>query len=213
MVSDVSRREPCVSLRLSIAALSTAHRYKDPFTVQHQLRTAELAAAIGQCLGLEPARIELLRLAATVHDIGKLAVPAGILSKPGRLSEHEYAIVKTHCAMGFEILEQLGAPSLLAAIALQHHERVDGSGYPHGLSGQDILIEARILAVADVFDSMTSHRPYRSGLPVDFVLGELQTMANRLLDADAVAACQRCILMDRSMDASSSSEVALTPAV
>lgn len=203
MLSDAAQyvgdAELLDTLRLSIAALSATHGYRDPFTVEHQRRTAELAAAIGERLGLDRFKIEVIRLAAIVHDIGKIGVPAEILSKAGRLSEPEYAIVKTHCAIGHAILGQLRAPSAVAEVTLQHHERLDGSGYPGGLSGQSILIEARIVAVADVFDAMTSHRPYRPGRPADFVLGELQAMSGRLLDPDAVTACQRCILAESAV--------------
>jgi HD-GYP domain-containing protein (c-di-GMP phosphodiesterase class II) len=187
------------ALRPSIAMLSAAHGHRDPFTVKHQNRTAKLAAGIAVRLGLCPLRVEILRLASIVHDIGKIAVPADILGKPGDLSEHEFAIVKTHCAIGHDVLRHLQAPFPMAEIAFQHHERLDGSGYPRGLTGENILLEARILAVADVFDAMTSNRPYRPGLPADLVLGELHTMAGRLLDADVVEACRNCVLAGTSV--------------
>jgi putative nucleotidyltransferase with HDIG domain len=162
--------------------------------VQHQQRTATLSAVIAEDLGLCQLRIAVLKLAASVHDIGKLAVPMEILLRPDALSDVEYAVIKTHSAVGQSILQRLESPFAIAEIAAQHHERLDGSGYPHGLKGADILLEARILAVADVFDAMTSKRPYREGLSVDFVLGELHEQAGRLLDADAVTACRDCIL-------------------
>jgi putative two-component system response regulator len=182
------------SLGRSIAMLSTAHCYRDPFTVQHQLRTAELATAIAVELGLGASDIAILRLAASVHDIGKIAVPTEILFRPDALSDVEYAVIKTHSSMGEAILQRLETPFAVAEIVAQHHERLDGSGYPRGLKAAEILPEARILAVADVFDAMTSKRPYRDGLPVEFVLGELQGMAGRLLDGAAVAACRNHIL-------------------
>lgn len=185
---------PLEAMRPSVAMLSAAHRHQDPITVKHEDRTAKLAVAIGVRLGLSPSRIEVLRLAAIVHDIGKIGVPRNILDKPGTLSEPEYAIVKTHCAIGHDVLQQLQAPFPVAEIILQHHERLDGSGYPRGLSGESILLEARILAVADVFEAMTSNRWYRVAFLPDFVLGELQAMAGRLLDADAVDACRHYIL-------------------
>ena len=185
---------PLEAMRPSVAMLSAAHRHQDPITVKHEDRTAKLAVAIGVRLGLSPSRIEVLRLAAIVHDIGKIGVPRNILDKPGTLSEPEYAIVKTHCAIGHDVLQQLQAPFPVAEIILQHHERLDGSGYPRGLSGESILLEARILAVADVFEAMTSNRWYRVAFLPDFVLGELQAMAGRLLDADAVDACRDYIL-------------------
>jgi putative nucleotidyltransferase with HDIG domain len=174
--------------------LSAAHHYRDSFTVQHQHRTAELSAAIGVELGLTSLNIEILRLAASVHDVGKIAVPAEILFRSDALTDAEYAVIKTHSAIGQDILLRLQASFAVAEIVAQHHERLDGSGYPRGLRAAEILPEARILAVADVFDAMTSKRPYRDGLPLDFVLSELQGMAGRLLDADAVAACRTCIL-------------------
>jgi putative nucleotidyltransferase with HDIG domain len=183
-------RSAIASLERSIAMLSIAHHYRDPFTVLHQQRTAELAAAIAGELGLASLDIAVLRLAASVHDIGKIAVPTEILYRPDALSDAEYAVVKTHSSIGQSILQRLESPFAVAQIVSQHHERCDGSGYPRGLQGAQILPEARILAVADVFDAMTSKRPYRDGLPSDFVLGELQAMASRKLDADAVAACR-----------------------
>jgi putative nucleotidyltransferase with HDIG domain len=196
-VSNGARRDDrstIASLERSIATLSAAHQYLDPFTVEHQRRTAELSAAIAAELGLSASDIAVLRLAASVHDIGKIAVPMEILFRPHALSNLEYAMVKTHTSIGQAILQRLESPFAVAEIAAQHHERLDGSGYPRGLKAGEILPEARILAVADVFDAMTSKRPYRDGLPKDFVLGELQNMAGRMLDADAVAACHKYIL-------------------
>lgn len=189
------RDDPAIaSLGRSIATLSAAHHHVDPFTVQHQHRTAELSAAIAVELGLSALNIAVLQLAASIHDIGKIAVPMEILFRPDALSDIEYAMIKTHSSIGQAILQRLESPFAIAEIAAQHHERLDGSGYPRGLRAAEILPEARILAVADVFDAMTSKRPYRDGLPTDFVLGELQDMAGRLLDADAVAACHKYIL-------------------
>lgn len=184
------------ALRPSIALLSAAHGYRDSFTVEHQDRVAALAVAIGIRLGLSELRLEILRLAAIVHDIGKIALPAEILSKPGALSDPEYALIKQHCVIGFNILGNLKTPMSIAEIAYQHHERIDGSGYPRGLRGVEVIPEARILAVADVFDAMTSNRAYRPGLPRDFVLGELHIMAGRTLDPDAVEACRQIALTE-----------------
>lgn len=189
------------ALRPSIAMLSAALDYRDPFTVRHQERTAQLAVAIGAQLGLGTQRLEVLRLAAMVHDIGKIALPAEILGKPGVLSDTEYALVKTHCAIGYGILQNLQSPLPIAEIAYQHHELLDGSGYPRGLSGEAILLEARIVSVADVYDAMSSSRSYHSGMPADFVLEKLHAMAGTLLDKDAVEACQYCILKDSSTNA------------
>lgn len=173
-------------LRPSIEMMARAHRYRDPFTYQHEERVANLAVSIGSGLGLPALRLEVLYLAALVHDIGKLAVPAEIIAKPGKLSGPEYALVQAHSAVGHDILRQLRAQSPIADIVCQHHERSDGSGYPYGLRGPDILEEARILAVADTFDAMSSYRPYRAALAEDFVLEELQQLSGRLLDRDPV---------------------------
>ena len=193
-IDNHKTRSAISALERSIAMLSAAHQCRDPYTVQHQHRTAALSAAVAEELGLRQLRIAVLRIAASVHDIGKLAVPMEILLRPDALSDVEYAVIKTHSAVGQSILLRLESPFAVAEIAAQHHERLDGSGYPHGLKGAEILLEARILAVADVFDAMTSKRPYREGLSVDFVLGELHDQAGRLLDADAVSACRDYIL-------------------
>jgi putative two-component system response regulator len=199
--NDLLSRDACVieALRQKIALLTAAYSYRDPFTIKHQNRVAELAVAIGSAIGLRALPLDVLRLAAIVHDIGKIALPAEILGKPGALTGPEYALIKTHCVIGRDILEHLHTPFPVAAIVCQHHERLDGSGYPLGLPGADILLEARILAVADVYDAMTSDRAYRPGMPSDFALGELQTMAGRLLDSDAVEACRQYILAQPSM--------------
>ncbi len=187
-------RLPSTSLLASIDALYAAHTSRDRYTVEHEERAAALVVGIGSLLGLKAARLEVLRLAALVHDIGKISVPAEILARPGALTDVEYALIKQHAETGFRILEKLQSPLPLAEIAYQHHERLDGSGYPRGLSGNEIMLEARILAVADVFDAMISDRGYRAGLPHDFVLAELAKMAGHKLDADAVEACRHFVL-------------------
>jgi putative nucleotidyltransferase with HDIG domain len=176
-------------LRPAQDLLETAQRAHDLFTCEHQQRTTELAVAIGARLALSDARLEVLRLAALLHDVGKMGVPAGIVRKPGELSSSEHALVRAHCAVGHGILEFLEVPFPLPEIVLQHHERLDGTGYPRALAGDEILIEARILAVADAFDAMTSYRGYRAALPAEFALAELTKLSGRALDADAVAAC------------------------
>ena len=149
------------ALRPAIATLARAHHHRDPYTCRHQERVAHFAASMGALLGLRRARLEIIYLAALVHDIGKLGIPAEIIGKPEKLSDAEYAIVQTHCVIGHDILQQLRAPFPIAEIVHQHHERVDGSGYPRGLRGEAILEEAGILAVADTYDAMSSYRPYR----------------------------------------------------
>ena len=175
--------------RAALEMLCAAQRYRDPFTCKHEDRVADLASAIAIRMDLSSTRVECLRFAAIVHDIGKIGVPTEIVGKAGTLTEPEYALMKTHCVIGYEILSHLRSRLPIADIAAQHHERIDGSGYPHALAGNNIILEARILAVADIFDAMTSHRAYRAALPEDFVLAELKTMAGRTLDPGAVDAC------------------------
>jgi HD-GYP domain-containing protein (c-di-GMP phosphodiesterase class II) len=139
------------------------------------------------------AELDALRLAGTIHDIGKIAVPAEILSKPGRLSDLEFGIVQAHPTTGFDILADVDFGSPVAEMVLQHHERLDGSGYPRGLKGDDILPEARILAVADVVEAMSSHRPYRAALGMEAALGEVREHAGVKYDADVVVACLRLV--------------------
>jgi putative nucleotidyltransferase with HDIG domain len=175
--------------RAAIAALSSAHGHRDPFTCKHEQRVADFAVALASRLGLAAARVEILRMAAVTHDIGKIGVPTEIVGKAGKLSAPEYALMQTHCEIGFDILRQLHSPYPIADIAYQHHERLDGSGYPLGLAGDAIVFEARILAVADVFDAMSSHRSYRAAMPLHAVLAELRSQAGRTLDASIVEAC------------------------
>lgn len=185
---------PLLALRDSIAMLVRAHHHRDSFTCHHQDRVAQFAVSIGALMDLPRPRLEVLRLAAMVHDIGKVGIPAEIVGKPGKLSAAEYALVQSHCDIGHDILTQLRSPFPIAEIVHQHHERIDGSGYPRGLHGAGILEEARILAVADTYDAMSSYRPYRAPLSQDFVLGELHKMAGSLLDRSAVDACIRHVL-------------------
>ncbi|MCX6374286.1 MAG: HD domain-containing protein [Actinobacteria bacterium] len=146
----------------------------------------ETAAAPGEAL-------DALRLAALIHDVGKIAVPGEILSKPGRLSEVEFDLIKQHPAAGFDILAAIDFGLPVAEMVLQHHERLDGSGYPQGLAGKDVLPEARILAVADVVEAMSSHRPYRAALGMEAPLAEVRAHAGEKYDADVVASCVRLV--------------------
>jgi PAS domain S-box-containing protein/putative nucleotidyltransferase with HDIG domain len=162
----------------------------DPYTSGHQRRVAQLAVAIGREMGLpEESCISLVRTAAVIHDIGKTTVPSEILSKPGRLTPEEFGLVKTHSQVGYEIIKRARLPDPVAEVVLQHHERLDGSGYPQGLSGDDILPEAQILAVADVVEAMFSHRPYRPALGIDAALNELSAGRGTRYYPDVVAAC------------------------
>jgi HD-GYP domain-containing protein (c-di-GMP phosphodiesterase class II) len=142
-------------------------------------------------MGLSETLIQQTRIAGLIHDIGKIYVPADILNKTGRLTELEFAMIKTHPQVGYDILKNIQFPWPIAQIVLQHHERIDGSGYPAGLSGKDIMLEAKILAVADVVEAMVSHRPYRPAIGLDRTLEEISQKAGVLYDADVVGACVR----------------------
>ncbi|MCR4392550.1 MAG: HD domain-containing protein [Candidatus Acetothermia bacterium] len=173
-----------------VEVLSAALELRDPHTAGHQRRVAELACAIARELGFSEERIQGLQVAVLLHDIGKmLYVPAEILCKPGKLSAQEMELVRIHPQAGYEVLRRIEFPWPVAEVVRQHHERLDGSGYPHGLKGEEILLEARILAVADVVEAMTSHRPYRPALGVDQALAEIQKEKGRLYDPQVVEAC------------------------
>jgi HD-GYP domain-containing protein (c-di-GMP phosphodiesterase class II) len=138
-------------------------------------------------------------MAAAIHDLGKIRVPAEILSKPGRLTENEFGIIRTHPQVGFDILKGIEFAWPIAQIVFQHHERMDGSGYPQGLSGQDILLEARILAVADVMEAMSSHRPYRPALGLEIATAEILQKKGILYDADVVDACLEALAQNKTL--------------
>ncbi len=163
---------------------------RDPYTAGHQTRVAELSTAIARQMGLpEETCVSLVDMAARVHDIGKAAVPAEILSKPGKLNDSEFALIKAHPQVGYDILKSAELPYPVAEAVLQHHERLDGSGYPQCLSDDDILPEAQILAVADVVEAMSSHRPYRPALGIEAALEEVSAGSGIRYDPDTVAAC------------------------
>ena len=179
------------SIMSTVQAISHMVDLRDPYTSGHERRVGELAAAIGTELGLIEHQVTGLRVAGGVHDVGKIAVPAEILSKPTRLSAAEFAIVKTHAQQGYEILKDIEFPWPIAQTVRQHHERLDGSGYPRGLRGDEISLEARILAVADVVESMSTHRPYRAALGEEAAFTELTSKSGTLYDPTVVAACVR----------------------
>jgi putative nucleotidyltransferase with HDIG domain len=172
-----------------VHAISLAVEVVDPYTGVHQRRVAELAAAIARQLGLTEWQTLGVRVAGLLHDVGKLAVPVEILNKPGRLDPYELSIVRGHCRAGHDILEKIDFPWPVAQAVLQHHERLDGSGYPLGLVKEDIAFEARILGVADVVEAMSSHRPYRPSLGLEAALDEVARESGILYDADVVEAC------------------------
>jgi len=164
---------------------------RDPYTAGHQIRVADLTRAIATEMNFSKDRIEGVFMAASIHDIGKLSVPAEILSKPGKLTETEFSLIKEHSKKSYEILKNVESPWPLAEIVYQHHERMDGSGYPRNLKGDAILMEARIMAVADVVEAMASHRPYRPALGVDAALEEIEDNKGTLYDAHVVDVCLR----------------------
>ncbi|MCJ7588644.1 MAG: PAS domain S-box protein [Candidatus Aminicenantes bacterium] len=172
-----------------IQVLSSTTEKRDPYTAGHQRRVADLARAIGREMGLDTERVEGLRLTGTIHDIGKIAIPAEILSKPGSLTETELKLIQTHPEVGHDILGDINFSWPVAEIVLQHHERMNGSGYPAGLKGDDILLEARILCVSDVVEAMASHRPYRPALGIEAAIEEIERNKGVLYDPEVVAAC------------------------
>lgn len=173
----------------TILAFARTTEARDPFTAGHQERVTRLALAIGQRLALTDGALETLRVAAMLHDIGKLSIPAEFLSRPGALSQMERRLVEAHSQVGYEILSASALPWGIADIIQQHHERLDGSGYPSGLQGDDTLLEAKILAVADVVEAMCSHRPYRPALGVDAALAEIRDGLGTRYDAPVAEAC------------------------
>jgi len=172
-----------------IQVMESALGARDPYTVSHQQRVTRIACAIASELGLSMERLRYLQIAGTLHDLGKIAVPGEILAKPGKLTDLEFAIIKRHPQVGCDILKPLNFPATTTQIMLQHHERLDGSGYPLGLQGEDILLEARILGVADVVEAMCSHRPYRPALGLEVALEEIFLNRGLLYDSMVVEAC------------------------
>ncbi|MDZ4164382.1 MAG: PAS domain S-box protein [Smithellaceae bacterium] len=173
----------------TVQAIAMVVEARDPYTAGHQRRVADLAHAVALEMGLPDDRIEGLGLAGMIHDIGKISVPAEILSKPVKLTAIEFGLIKVHPQAGFDILKEIEFPWPIAQIVFQHHERMDGVGYPRGLKGQEILPEARILAVADVVEAMASHRPYRPSLGLEAALAEIERGKGVDYDPDAVEAC------------------------
>jgi PAS domain S-box-containing protein len=179
------------AVNTTIQVMVSAVEVRDPYTAGHQLRSADLARAIATEMGLPQKKVDGIRMAGSIHDIGKLSIPAEILSKPIKLTNLEFSLIKEHSRSGYEMLKDVESPWPLAEIVYQHHERMDGSGYPRNLKGDDILMEARIMAVADVVEAMASHRPYRAGLGIDAALSEIEKNRGIFYD-DAVAdACLR----------------------
>ncbi len=175
----------------TIQVMVSAVEIRDPYTAGHQMRSSKIARAIAQEMGLSQEKIDGIRMAGSIHDIGKLSIPAEILSKPTKLSITEFSLIKEHSLKGYEMLKDVESPWPLAEIVYQHHERMDGSGYPRNLKGDEILMEARILAVSDVVESMASHRPYRPALGIDKALEEVEKNRGIFYDVAVADACLR----------------------
>lgn len=176
-----------------VQAISLAVELRDPYTAGHQQRVANLATAIATAMNLPDETIYALHMASTIHDLGKITIPAEILCKPGKLNDLEYELIKNHVMAGYNILKKIELPWPLADIIVQHHERVDGSGYPKGLRDDEIRIEAKILSVADVFETISSHRPYRPSLGQGRAVEELTQQKGLLYDETVSEACLRII--------------------
>jgi PAS domain S-box-containing protein/putative nucleotidyltransferase with HDIG domain len=193
--AEANLQETLLGLRKAlggiIQVLASVSEIRDPYTAGHQRRVADLARAIGQELGLPPDRVEGIRVAGLIHDIGKMSIPAEILSKPALLSKIEYALIQSHAQIGHDILSEIEFAWPIAKMILQHHERMDGSGYPQKLKGDDILLESRILAVSDVIEAMASHRPYRAALGMEAALREIENGRGVLYDPAVITACLR----------------------
>ena len=201
MARDITKRrqaekalkETLDSLRKAVSAtvqvLVSAVETRDPYTAGHQLRSAELARAIAIEMGMSKERIDGIHMAGSIHDIGKMSIPSEILTKPTKLSELEFSLIKEHAQKGYEMLKDVESPWPLAEMVYQHHERMDGSGYPRNLRGEEIIIEARILAVADVVESMASHRPYRPALGIEAALKEIEKNSGTFYDETVANAC------------------------
>ncbi len=172
----------------AVRAMGQMMEVRDPYTAGHQSRVSKICLEIARIMDLPSQAVKGLELAALVHDVGKLAIPSEILSKPGRLSAYEYDLIKTHPLIGFDIMKGIEFPWPVADMIVQHHERIDGSGYPGGLTSDDVLLESRILAVADVIEAMSSNRPYRASLGLSLALEEICKNKSVLYDADVVDA-------------------------
>lgn len=175
----------------TVEAIAALYEKRDPYTAGHQRRVAQLACAIARKMGLPAKQVYGIHIIGVVHDIGKIAVPGDILSKPGRLSTEELSIIKTHPQVAYDVLKNLEFPWPVAETILQHHERLDGSGYPNGISGEAIILEARILCVADVVESMVSQRPYRPALGMERALREIVRNKGVLYDPTVADACSK----------------------
>jgi hypothetical protein len=191
-IADENRRQMIAqqqSLKDFVRVIASTVEMRDPYTAGHQQRVSHLAIAIAREMGLSEHTVSGLELAALVHDVGQINIPAEIMCRPGKLNEYEYLLIKQHPQTGYETLKDIRCPWPIATIVLQHHERMDGSGYPQGLKGDQILPESRIMSVADVAEAMLSHRPYRPARTMDEVIAELESGSGTRYDKTVVDAC------------------------
>lgn len=179
----------------TIQVMVSAIEVRDPYTAGHQIRSADLAGAIAAEMGLDQLKIDGIKLAGSIHDIGKLSIPSEILSKPTKLTNIEFSMIKEHSRIGYEMLREVESPWPLAQIVYQHHERMDGSGYPRNLKREEILMDARIIAVADVVEAMASYRPYRPALGIEAAIEEIEKNKGILYDNVVADACLRLFRM------------------
>jgi HD-GYP domain-containing protein (c-di-GMP phosphodiesterase class II) len=177
------------SLEESIKSIAYTAESRDEYTAGHMKRVGQLSSAIARELGLPEDTIHGIELASTIHDVGKIAIPVEILTKPGKLSKIEMMLVQTHVEAGYDIIKNIEFPWPIARMILEHHERIDGSGYPQGLKGDEMLLGSRIIAVSDVIEAMSTHRPYRFVLGIDAALAEIKQHRGKLYDAQVVDAC------------------------
>lgn len=178
-----------ITFMQTVGLVTTLSEMRDPYTAGHERRVADIAVAIGKELGLDDLQLEGLKVGGYLHDVGKTTIPVEILIKPGKITAIEYELIKVHPQSGYNVLKDVDFPWPVAQIALQHHERLDGSGYLQGLKGDDILFEARIIAIADVIEAMASHRPYREGLGVEVALAEIERGRGSLYDPVIADTC------------------------
>lgn len=195
---EESRAEILSGMTHFISALSTTIQKRDPYTADHQNRVATLSTKIARQLGLGREQIKGLSLGATIHDAGKIHIPGEILNRPGILSDHEFGMIKEHPQVGYDIIKDIKFPWPIADMVLNHHERVDGSGYPNGINGSYISIEARILAIADVVEAISAHRPYRPALGIDIAVEEINEHKGSKYDVEVVDICTRVISQEGS---------------
>jgi putative nucleotidyltransferase with HDIG domain len=173
----------------SIYSISLVTEARDAYTAGHQRKVSRLAVALAEEMGFSKDKVEGIKIASLIHDVGKINLPAEILSKPGKLSEIEFNLIKNHSKIGYDILKKVDFLWPIAEIVLQHHEKINGSGYPRGLKGDEILLEAKIICVADVVEAISSHRPYRPALGIDKALEEISQNRGTLYEPEVVDAC------------------------